>query len=96
MQVKAEVWNKNKWIILTNPEKLKDMFSDILLKAGFSIINFQEHFFKPTGYTALWLLSESHFAIHTFPEENKSYIELSSCGREHFCNFLNILEQYGL
>jgi S-adenosylmethionine decarboxylase len=24
-------------------------------------------------------LAESHLAIHTFPEEGKTYIELSSC-----------------
>lgn len=47
-----------------------------------------EHYFEPQGYTCLWLLSESHFAIHTFPEANKTYIELSSCNRQMYENFL--------
>lgn len=42
----------------------------------------------------LWLLAESHFAIHTFPEENKMYIEISSCVKMYFDNFLTQLEVY--
>ncbi len=42
----------------------------------------------------LWLLAESHFAIHTFPEENKMYIEISSCVKKYFDNFLAELEIY--
>jgi S-adenosylmethionine decarboxylase len=34
-------------------------------------------------------LSESHFAIHTFPEEGQSYIELSSCVFEPFLKFVS-------
>jgi S-adenosylmethionine decarboxylase len=37
----------------------------------------------------LFLLSESHFAIHTFPEEGQSYIELSSCVFEPFLKFVS-------
>ena len=42
----------------------------------------------------LWLLAESHFAIHTFPEENKMYIEISSCVKKYYDNFLKQLEDY--
>jgi len=49
-----------------------------------------EHFFNPFGYSALWLLSESHFAVHTFPEHNQSYIELSSCVKLQFDKFLQL------
>ena len=46
-----------------------------------------EHF-EPIGYTALFLLSESHFAIHTFPEHNQTYIELTSCVKKQFDYFI--------
>lgn len=39
-----------------------------LKKAGFAILRFMDWEFTPQGYTALWLLAESHFAVHTFPE----------------------------
>lgn len=75
----AKVWNFSKWISKTNPGKLKEDYGKMLKEADFEIINFIEHHFKPQGYTCLWLLGESHFAIHTFPEHGKSYIELTSC-----------------
>lgn len=82
--MEAKIFNISKWITETNPEVLKNKFSDLLGLSGFDILNFQEHYFQPDGYTALWLLGESHFAIHTFPEHGKTYIELSSCNLEYF------------
>lgn len=87
--MKAKIWNDKKWIKEVNPETLRNKFSDLLYDSGFSVLNFQEHYFEPKGYTALWLLGESHFAIHTFPEENKTYIELSSCNKEKHIYFIN-------
>lgn len=66
------------------------MFDDLLCKAGFTILGVRAHHFHPQGYTALWLLSESHFAVHTFPEFGKTYIELSSCNLEYYQRFLEL------
>lgn len=85
--MKAKVWNHRDWIKETDPEKLKAYYTDLLLKSGFTIESMQEKYFEPQGYTALFLLSESHFAIHTFPEHNKTYIELTSCTKEYFDRF---------
>ena len=84
----AQIWNKNGWVNETNPTILKNTFSELLGLSGFDILNFQEYYFTPIGWTGLWLLGESHFAIHTFPEENKSYIELSSCNEDYFFYFV--------
>lgn len=83
----AQIWNKNGWVVEIDPAKLKKTFSDLLVLSGFEIFNFVEHYFEPQGYTALWLLGESHLAIHTFPEEQKSYIELSSCNEDYYLRF---------
>ena len=88
--MKAEIYNISGWVNETNPTKLKNTYSELLELSGFDILNFQEHHFKPIGWTGLWLLGESHLAIHTFPEENKSYIELSSCNKDYY----NIFESY--
>lgn len=58
---------------------LKEVMTTNLQKAEFSILDFVDYQFDKFGYTALWLLGESHLAIHTFPENNNAYIELSSC-----------------
>ena len=82
------------WIEETNPQALKDTFSDMLEESGFGLLNFMEHSFEPQGYTCLWLLSESHFAIHTFPEQNQTYIELSSCNRKMYQDFIKRFASY--
>lgn len=87
--MKARIYNVKYWINEIDPLTMKTYFNELLIISGFHILNFQEHFFNPIGYTALWLLGESHLAIHTFPEECKAYIELSSCNKD----FLNIFDK---
>lgn len=82
------MFNKSYWIDETNPFKLRKKFDKILKDSGFTILNYSEYHFEPFGFTSLYLLSESHFAIHTFPEENKTYIEISSCVKLPFDNFI--------
>ncbi|GAA0890530.1 hypothetical protein GCM10009122_02080 [Fulvivirga kasyanovii] len=92
--MEAKIDNYSCWIKDVNPESLKKDFEQILTASGFGLLNFMEHHFSPQGYTCLWLLSESHFAIHTFPEENKTYIELSSCNTDMYDKFLIMLNEY--
>ena len=87
--MKAQIYNFSSWVDETDPVKIKAKYDKLLKESGFGVLNFQEHHFKPFGYSALWLLSESHFAIHTFPEEEQSYIELSSCVKKQFDKFIN-------
>lgn len=87
----AQIWNFHEWIAETNPYTLFRQFDTMLQTAGFHVLKCAEHHFEPYGYTALFLLCESHFAIHTFPEENKTYIELSSCNKEYFDRFVSLL-----
>ena len=82
--MKAKIYNVSGWVSETSPFKLRNKYSDLLELSKFEILNFQDYYFQPEGYTALWLLGESHFAVHTFPEENKTYIELSSCNEEYY------------
>ena len=86
--MKAEIYNIKGWVRETDPIKLKNTYSDLLELSGFDILNFQDYYFKPIGWTGLWLLGESHLAIHTFPEENICYIELSSCNEDYYNYFV--------
>lgn len=91
--MQAKIWNFSQWITETEPQKISEKFDAALRKAGFNILCCTEHHFQPFGYTALWLLTESHFAVHTFPEFGKSYIELSSCNLEFYQEFLKITKE---
>lgn len=90
--MKARIWNFNGWTGDTDPEKLKTYYDGKLRESGFKILDIAEHFFTPFGYTCLFLLGESHFAIHTFPEEEKSYIEISSCNEKYFNRFVEMIK----
>jgi S-adenosylmethionine/arginine decarboxylase-like enzyme len=89
----SKIWNHSEWISETKPERLKAIFDRVLSDTGHTVLSFIDHHFKPEGYTALWLLAESHFALHTFPEENKTYFEMSSCNRPFFSRFIELTEK---
>lgn len=82
------MYKKSFWIEQTIPEELFKKYEELLLCCNFKILNTIEHHFNPFGYTALFLLSESHLAIHTFPEHKKTYIELTSCVKSNFIKFI--------
>jgi len=88
--MEAKMQNFQIWINLVNANDLKDLCVCMLNHAGFHTLDLIEHHFEPQGYTALFLLSESHLAIHTFPEKERTYIELSSCVSGPFKNFIKI------
>jgi len=85
------MYNYSYWVKETDPNKLKEFYDKLLNESGFNVLKYTEHHFTPYGFTSLYLLSESHFAIHTFPEEGKSYIELSSCIEKPFYKFKDLL-----
>jgi S-adenosylmethionine/arginine decarboxylase-like enzyme len=86
--MKAQIYNYAVWVNETNPKALKKKYNKLLSQSGFNVLDVAEKHFEPFGYTALFLLSESHFAIHTFPEHNETYIELSSCVKQPFNLFV--------
>lgn len=88
MIAKMNKWSG--WITETDPRVLDDTYRHRLIQAGFKIVNECEYHFKPYGYTKLYLLAESHFAIHTFPEEGKTYLELSSCVDQQYNRFMEL------
>ena len=86
--------NLVKWIKYEDEKILKNRIEKDLIESGFTVIKMCEHFFEVQGYTGIWLLSESHLAIHSFPEEDKIYIELSSCVDKPFFKMKQKLEEY--
>jgi len=38
--------------------------------------------FEPVGYTYAFVLSESHFTIHTYPEYRSCYVDIFCCNRD--------------
>lgn len=87
------MYNYNAWIKYEKEENIIKDFEKMLIQSGFTIIGKTEHYFKEQGYTGLWLLAESHFAVHTFPENDKIYIEISSCVKKYFDKFVKQFQE---
>lgn len=88
------MYNYSDWIEYEEEKEFVVKCEELLKRSGFKIINMVEHYFTPIGYTGIFLLSESHLAIHSFPEEQKIYIELSSCVKEYYDNFVVSIQKY--
>jgi S-adenosylmethionine decarboxylase len=58
---------------------LTGFMDSICERYGFTILHRQVHTFDPQGHTILYLLSESHFSIHTFPEKAYIALDLYTC-----------------
>ena len=86
--MKAKMNNFSCWVKETNPARLITRYEKLLRESGFNVLKSCEHWFYPQGFTILYLLAESHLAIHTFPERGKTYIELTSCVQVPFDNFI--------
>lgn len=86
------IFNFRKYVSETDAVKLKNGFESLLKESNFEILGFNEHHFQPQGYTAVWILAESHLAIHTFPENQTTYLELSSCSQSKNQTFQELLQ----
>lgn len=94
--MKAKMNNFKAWVDECRPDFLNGTYKKLLKESGFNLVAEQFHFFEPFGFTALYLLGESHFAIHTFPEEGKTYIELTSCVDKPFERFVAAVKDLNL
>lgn len=72
----------------TDVIRLRAVLEEALDEAGFSVLDFSGYNFEPEGWTACWVLGESHLAVHTFPENGHSYIELTSCVPAPYWHFM--------
>lgn len=65
--------------LLNNHTNLKHILKQICQLHDFQILGEVEYAFTPQGYTILFLLSESHLSIHTFPEKNHISFDMYTC-----------------
>jgi S-adenosylmethionine decarboxylase proenzyme len=65
--------------LLTNKYLLSNMLKNICFKNNFDILKEVDYSFEPIGCTILFLLSESHISIHTFPEKKYISFDIYTC-----------------
>lgn len=48
--------------------------------SGATILDWAKYVFPPNGLTIVYLLSESHASLHTYPEYGACFVDLFTCG----------------
>ena len=81
-EVQPQMFHYETWVGTADENILKDLLEKTIISSGFTVVNFSEHYFPVKGYTCIWLLAESHVALHTFPEKETSFVQVSSCNSE--------------
>jgi S-adenosylmethionine decarboxylase proenzyme len=59
---------------------LVSLFEHAIKKSGATILNYNEHIFENGAITFVFLLSESHCSVHTYPEHKSLFVDLFTCG----------------
>jgi S-adenosylmethionine decarboxylase len=54
--------------------------SEGLARSGATLCGLQVRQFDPAGLTVVYLLSESHASVHTYPERNALFFDAFTCG----------------
>ena len=65
--------------LLNNPAEITKLCKKICSDHQFTILEESQHIFKPQGFTLCFILSESHFIVHTYPERNFLSLDLYTC-----------------
>ena len=66
-------------VLLNDADELQKMLRNVTELAGLHHLESVTHQFSPQGVSAALLLSESHIAIHTWPESGVVYVAMTTC-----------------
>ena len=61
------------------PAAISALFAATLERAGATILQTVTHVFPGAGLTCVLVLSESHAALHTWPESGTVHVDIFSC-----------------
>lgn len=83
--------------ILNDIAKVEEIMVNAALEAGAEVREFVFHKFSPQGVSGVVVISESHLAIHTWPELGYAAVDVFTCGDRvnpwDACNYLT--EKFG-
>ena len=68
--------------VLNNSQMVESLMVDAALECGATIVQKCFHMFSPHGVSGVVIISESHLAIHTWPELGYAAVDLFTCGEK--------------
>ena len=67
---------------MPSPSEIVAACESAIAASGMSVECSVRKDFRPAGMTAVWVLSESHFTVHTYPEHAYVSVDCYTCGSE--------------
>ncbi len=64
------------------PENMIDLVRDCIKYSNLTVVSEHIKQFTAEAATVVWILSESHFSIHEYPENNYITVDCYTCGEE--------------
>lgn len=65
--------------ILNNKRGIEKIIKDGIKESGLTLVSITSKKFDPVGVTSIALISESHVAIHTYPEARHASVDIFTC-----------------
>ncbi|MBO5821764.1 MAG: adenosylmethionine decarboxylase, partial [Lentisphaeria bacterium] len=66
--------------VLTDAARMEKVFLYAAELSGAHVVNSVFHSFEPQGVSGVVVISESHFAVHAWPEHDYAAVDLFTCG----------------
>ncbi len=89
--VLAEIYDCD-FEVLNDIKKVEEIMVNAALEAGAEVREIAFHKFSPQGVSGVVVISESHLAIHTWPELGYAAVDVFTCGDTvnpwDSCNYL--------
>ncbi len=87
----AEVYGCDR-AILNDPERVERILVAAALESGAEVREVAFHKFSPQGVSGVVVISESHLAVHTWPELGYAAVDVFTCGERvepwDACNYI--------
>ena len=66
--------------VLTDIHELERVFLEAARLSGAHVVGSHFHLFQPQGISGVVVISESHFAVHAWPEYDYAAVDIFTCG----------------
>lgn len=80
-QLVAELTGCNK-ALLNDEKRLTVLLTAGIIESGLTQVHMSSHKFQPIGVTLIAIISESHVALHTFPESGHASLDVYHCNAD--------------
>ena len=80
-QLLVDVWDLHP-LLLDDPDAMDSIVRNSLAVSSISVLSHDSHSFSGQGLTLTYILSESHAAVHTWPEHGFAAFDFLTCGMD--------------